>query len=98
MCIVQGTPIHDFIDSYTFAYDKGIVVKNFALDRTVKLAGKTATITWSVDAQYADHLEISEDGVIFITPGKFDTACIRIDIKVGDFVTTIFRYITSEGI
>lgn len=70
----------------------GIVVDEKAVELpTVEGAEITATVV------SGRAIEI-EDGVIFITPGKSDIACIRIDIKVGDFVTTIFRYITSEGI
>ena len=51
---VNPISVHDFISEYTFVYDKGTVVEDFALDQTCSFAGKTATIAWSVDSEYAD--------------------------------------------
>ncbi|MBO5777338.1 MAG: hypothetical protein J6R34_02695, partial [Clostridia bacterium] len=50
---VNPISVHDFISAYTFLNDKGTVVADFALDQTCTFAGKTATIAWSVDSEYA---------------------------------------------
>ena len=96
---VQPLSVHDFIDSYNFVNDKMTVVKDFALDRTVALAGETATITWSVDEAYADYLEISEDGnTCYVYPTSLNPT---VEIKAtfeykGDVAPTTYRMVVSD--
>ena len=96
---VNPLSVHDFIDSYNFVNDKMTVVKDFALDRTVELAGKTATITWSVDAQYADYLEISEDGnTCHVYPTSLNpTVYIKATFAYGGETASLeYRMIVSD--
>ena len=58
---VNAIDPYSFMDNYIFAYDRKIVVANFNLDQTCTYKGRTAQITWSVDDQYADYLEIDGD-------------------------------------
>ena len=37
-----------------------------------------------------------ENGILYVTPGKAENTCVRFDIKVGEFTTSIFRYIKSQ--
>ena len=38
------------------------------------------------------------DGAIVVTPGKLENACVQIDVTVGEFKTSIFRYIKSADL
>ena len=54
--------VYNFSQTYVFPKDKQTVTESFDLDTTCTYAGKTATITWSVDESYKDYVDISEDG------------------------------------
>ena len=97
--IVNPISVHDFISAYTFDNDKNTVVADFDLDRTCEYAGKTATIDWSVDAEYADYLEISEDGNTCIVYPTSLNPTVKINATFtynGDSATKSYRMTVSE--
>ncbi|MBO7221943.1 MAG: hypothetical protein J6V37_02725, partial [Clostridia bacterium] len=97
--IVNPISVHDFIAGYTFTYDKGTVVADFDLDQTCTFAGKTATISWSVDSEYADYLEISEDGATCIVYPTSLNPTVRIKATFsynGATATKTYRLTVSE--
>ena len=97
--IVNPISVHDFISAYTFDNDKNTVVADFDLDRTCEYAGKTATIDWSVDAEYADYLEISADGNTCIVYPTSLNPTVKINATFtynGDSATKSYRMTVSE--
>ena len=71
---VKALDAYDFMTKYSFAKDKMTVVENFALDSEFTYKGKTATITWSVDEDYALYIKVSEDGkTLQVTPQDVQT-------------------------
>ena len=96
---VNPVSVHDFISAYTFLNDKGTVVADFALDQTCTFAGKTATIAWSVDSEYADYIEISADGKTCIVYPTSLNPTVRIKATFtynGETATKTFRMTVSE--
>ena len=83
-----------------------------AIDAALVAGGLTAPVVATekaVEIPTIDGVEISarvlggnaievEDGVLFVTPGKLENACVRFDITVGEFSTAIFRYIKSADL
>ena len=68
-----STTVHDFIDSYVFPQAGTKVVENFNLSRSFEYNGIAVPITWSVDAEYADYIEISADGnTCIVYPNSLD--------------------------
>ena len=97
--LVNPLTVHDFIEAYSFLQDKGTVVADFALDRTVDFAGETATIAWSVDEAYTDYIEISEDGNTCVVYPTSLNPTVRIKATFtyeGESATKSYRMTVSE--
>ena len=97
--IVNPLSVHDFIEAYSFLQDKGTVVADFALDRTVDFAGKAATIAWSVDEAYTDYIEISEDGNTCVVYPTSLNPTVKIKATFtynGESATKSYRMTVSE--
>ncbi len=97
--IVNPLSVHDFIKAYSFDNYMNTVVADFDLDRTFEYAGKTATIDWSVDAEYADYLEISADGNTCIVYPTSLNPTVKINATFtynGDSATKSYRMTVSE--
>ena len=97
--IVNPLSVHDFIEAYSFLQDKGTVVADFALDRTVDFAGETATIAWSVDEEYTDYIEISEDGNTCVVYPTSLNPTVKINATFtynGDSATKPYKMTVSE--
>ena len=94
-----STTVHNFIENYMFPQDRTKVVANFNLSRSCEYNGQTATITWSVDTEYADYIEISADGnTCIVYPSSLDT---QVKIKGtfsygGRTATKTYRMVVSE--
>ena len=96
---VQPVSVYDFSGSYTFPKERQTVTDDFNLDQSCTFAGKTATITWSVDDEYKDYIEISSDGTkCIVTPTSTEP---EVKIKAtfsygGETTTKQYRMIISE--
>lgn len=56
---VKAVDEYTFMENYVFLQDRGTVAKDFKLDNQYTYKNKyTCNITWSVDKDYADYLEI----------------------------------------
>ena len=97
--IVNPLTVTDFINAFTFEQERATVFEDFALDQSVSFAGKTATITWSVDDEYKDYIEISEDGkTCHVYPTSLNPT-VRINATFnynGDTETKKYRMTVSE--
>ena len=84
-----------------------------AIDALLESNGLTAPIVAvekAIALPIVDGVEISarvignsralsvEDGAIIVTPGKLESSCVRFDVAVGNFTTSIFRYIKTEDL
>jgi len=96
---VNSLSVYDFSGSYNFIQNNGTVFTSFALDTTCEFKGHTATITWSVDEEYADYLEISEDGKECIVYPSSLNPQVRINATFtykGESTTKGYRMTVSE--
>ena len=96
---VNSLSVYDFSGAYNFIQNNGTVFTSFALDTTCEFKGHTATITWSVDEEYADYLEISEDGKECIVYPSSLNPQVRINATFaykGETTTKGYRMTVSE--
>ena len=72
---VKALDVYDFMNKYSFPKNKATIVDNFALDQEFSYKGKTATIKWTVDADYELYIKVSEDGkTLEVTPQSVQTS------------------------
>ena len=65
--------VYTFMQRYSFPQRNTAVSEDFDLDTSVTVQGKTATIAWSVDPDYADFIALDGTKVV-VTPGDELTA------------------------
>ncbi|MBR3864949.1 MAG: hypothetical protein IKJ19_07570 [Clostridia bacterium] len=96
---VNPLSVYDFSGSYNFVNNNGTVVEDFALDTSCEFKGHTATIAWSVDEEYANYLEISEDGkTCYVYPSSLNPQ-VKINATFtynGVSTTKSYRMTVSE--
>ena len=96
---VNALSVYDFSGAYNFIQNNGMVVADFDLDTTCEFKGHTATIAWSVDEEYADYIEISEDGTKCIVYPTSLNPRVRINATFtynGESTTKGYRMTVSE--
>ena len=95
---VAAFDVYVFLDNYAFPKDKQTVVEDFALDTEYTYKDKTATISWSVDDEFKDYLEISSDGKTCIIHGSSLDPTVKIKATFsynGDTASKTYRMIVS---
>ncbi|MBQ3571237.1 MAG: hypothetical protein IJA15_00250 [Clostridia bacterium] len=96
---VNALSVYDFSGAYNFIKNNAMVVADFDLDTTCEFKGHTATIVWSVEEEYADYIEISEDGTKCIVYPTSLNPVVRINATFtynGESTTKGYRMTVSE--
>lgn len=68
---VRALDVYSFLDNYPFVYDKKTVSESFDLDSEYTYKNHTCGITWEVEDDYKDYLEV-KNGKCLVSTGGLD--------------------------
>lgn len=92
---LQAITAQDFVESYSFAQNRGTVYNSFDLDTEATYKGRTATITWSVDDD--SYIEIDGNKCVVKPSSLNPTVMINATFTYkGESITTFYTFTVSE--
>lgn len=78
---VDGFSVYTFSDHFPFAQKNGAVKKDFDLETSYTYQGKTATITWSIDSQYEQYIQLNAEKTKVIVTQPEDITPVAINAE-----------------